>query len=62
MKRTAALKRKLHAIHMKAEKALKEAVAEVIEDHRRSGDPLAIWRDGKVVWVPATKSVSRRPR
>ena len=36
-----------------AEEALKEAVAEVIADHKRTGDPIAILRDGKVVHVPA---------
>ncbi len=35
-----------------AEKALQEAVAEVIADHKRTGDPLIVWRDGKVAHVP----------
>lgn len=33
----------------KALKALENAVAKVVEDHRRSGEPMAVWRDGKVV-------------
>lgn len=37
----------------KAEKALKEAVREVIEEHRRLGRPLYIWRNGKVAKVSA---------
>jgi hypothetical protein len=36
-----------------AEAALKEAVAEVIADHKRTGDPIAILRNGKVINVPA---------
>jgi uncharacterized protein YacL (UPF0231 family) len=36
-----------------AEEALKKAVARVVEEHRRSGEPLAVWRDGEVVHVPA---------
>ncbi|MFH1078824.1 MAG: hypothetical protein V1766_00945 [Pseudomonadota bacterium] len=36
-----------------AEEALKKAVARVVEEHRKSGEPLAVWRDGKVVRVPA---------
>ena len=36
-----------------AEQALREAVREVILDHRRTGDPLVLWRHGKVVKVPA---------
>lgn len=42
-----------------AEKALKEAVREVIKDHERTGDPLAIWRNGKVAYVSA-KSLKRK--
>ena len=33
--------------------ALEAAVEEVIEEHAREGLPLYIWRDGKVVAVPA---------
>jgi len=36
-----------------AEEALKKAVARVMEEHRKSGEPLAVWRDGKIVHVPA---------
>ena len=35
----------------KAEMALRQAVAGVIRNHRRLGEPLAIWRDGRVVMV-----------
>ncbi len=43
------------SLTQKAMRALAEAVAEVVEDHRRRGKPLAVWRDGKAVWVPATE-------
>jgi len=33
--------------------AMKAAIQEVIEEHAREGLPLYIWRDGKVVAVPA---------
>lgn len=36
-----------------AEEALKEAVRETIQDHKRTGHPLAIWRNGKVMHVSA---------
>ena len=36
-----------------AEDALKKAVARVVEEHRKSGEPLPVWRDGKIVHVPA---------
>jgi hypothetical protein len=37
----------------KAEEALRKAVAEAIAEHRRNGVPIAIWRNGKVVRIPA---------
>ena len=33
--------------------AMKAAIEKVIEEHAREGLPLYIWRDGKVVAVPA---------
>jgi hypothetical protein len=33
--------------------ALKAAVENVIEEHAREGLPMYVWRDGKVVAVPA---------
>jgi hypothetical protein len=33
--------------------ALRVAVAEALERHKRAGKPIAVWRDGKVVWVAA---------
>ena len=43
----------------RAEKALKEAVAEAIAEHRRNGVPIAIWRNGKVVLVSADQIMVR---
>lgn len=37
------------------EKQAKEAVREALLDHQRAGNPVAIWRDGKVVIVPPSK-------
>jgi len=37
----------------KAEIALRQAVAGVIREHRRLGEPLAVSRDGRVVMVSA---------
>ena len=31
--------------------ALDEAVRAAILDHKRAGNPIATWRDGKVVWL-----------
>ena len=38
-----------------AMQALTDAVAKVVEDRRRRSKPLAVWRDGKAVWIPATE-------
>lgn len=35
----------------KAEVAMKKAVREVIKRHKKTGRPLAIWQDGKVIHV-----------
>lgn len=45
----------------RAAMAMKEAVDEVIEGHAREGLPLYIWRDGKVVAVPA-EDLRAKPR
>lgn len=34
-------------------KILRSAVRGAILDHKRNGDPIVIWRDGKVDWLPA---------
>jgi len=36
-----------------AQAALSRAVARVVEEHRKSGQPLAVWRDGKAVYMSA---------
>jgi len=36
-----------------AEEALRKVVARVVEEHRKSGEPLAVWRDRKVVRLSA---------
>jgi len=48
------------SLTQKAMRALAEAVAEVVEDHRRRARPLAVWRDGKAVWIPAKEAGALR--
>jgi hypothetical protein len=48
------------SLTQKAMQALTSAVAKVVEEHRRQGRPLAVWRDGKAVWIPATEAVALR--
>jgi Lhr-like helicase len=40
-------------IGIRAEEALKKAVANAIADHKHSDNSIVIWRDGKVVKIPA---------
>jgi len=46
-------KKALTAYGQRALDALHEASAEVIEDRRRRGEPIIVWRDGKLVHEPA---------
>lgn len=39
----------------KAMAAMKKAVKMVIEQHKKSGRPLAIWKNGKTVMISADK-------
>ena len=38
-----------------AEKALKEAVKEVVKENKKAGLPLIVWKNGKVFKIPANK-------
>ncbi len=29
-----------------------EAVQQALLHHKRAGNPIAVWRDGRVVWIP----------
>ena len=44
------------SLTQKAMQALRTAVAKVVEDHQRRGRPLAVWREGKAVWISATEA------
>ena len=49
------------AMAFRAEEALKKAVARAIADHKRTGDPIVVWRDGRVVKIPAEQIEIREP-
>ena len=48
------------SLTQKATQALSEAVAKVVQDHQRQNRPLAVWRDGKAVWISATEAAALR--
>jgi hypothetical protein len=56
-------KNKRSAIRLEtlAEEALKEAVAEVIAEHKFAGYPLAVWRDGRAVHLSPEQIEIREP-
>lgn len=54
--------RTLPLLAYRAEEALRKAVAEAIAEHRRNGIPIAIWRNGKVVCIPADQIQVREPK
>jgi len=39
-------------IGARAVEAMKRAVAEALADHKRAGDPIFVWRNGKVIEIP----------
>ena len=43
--------KKRMSLQDKAEVALKKAVREVVKEHKKTGRPLAVWKDGKVVRI-----------
>ena len=34
------------------QQAMKQAVREALMRHKQAGNPVATWRDGRVVWIP----------
>ena len=48
------------SISERAETALKEAVHGVLLEHKRTGRPVVIWRNGKVAKVPASQLLRKR--
>ncbi len=42
--------------------AIEDAVARAVEEHRRLGNPIAISRDGQVVWIPPEEILPYEPK
>ena len=40
-------------LNQKASQAMRQAVKKVIANHRRSGEPLIVWKNGKIVKIPS---------
>jgi hypothetical protein len=39
----------------KAELAMKSAIREVVENHKKSGRPLAVWKNGRMIRISPSK-------
>lgn len=52
-------KTRLFSWASKAEKALKEAVRDLVLEHKRTGRPLVVWRHGKVARISARRLIRR---
>ena len=37
--------------------AMNKGVRAALLSHKQTGDPICVWRDGKVVWIPADEIV-----
>ena len=46
------------AIALEGERALKDAVAEVVAEHKKTRKPLAVWYEGKAVLMSPDKAVA----
>ena len=43
--------KKRMSLEDKAEEALKKAVRQVVQEHKKTGRPLAVWKNGKTVLI-----------
>ncbi len=49
------MKNKTSKLVRDAYRALRLAVAEALADHKRAGNPIYVWENGKVVRIPANR-------
>lgn len=42
--------------------ALAKAVRAALLEHKRAGNPIAAWQDGRVVWIPPEEIVVDEPQ
>lgn len=54
------MSRKTKSVTSKAEIALKKAVQKVVAEHKRTGEPLIVWKNGKVARISAAQASRKR--
>jgi hypothetical protein len=45
------------ALAKKVEAAVQAAVRDALAAHKRAGNPIAVWENGQVVWIPPDEIV-----
>lgn len=38
---------------VEVDRAFDRAIREALRQHKRAGNPVPIWKNGKIVWIPA---------
>jgi hypothetical protein len=51
--------RQSEELDRKIDAGIKQAVSEALEEHRRMGRAIVVWKDGKVVTVPPSEIPTR---
>jgi hypothetical protein len=46
---------RIFAEGVEIDRAFDRAIREALLQHKRAGNPVPIWKNGKVVWIPASK-------
>jgi hypothetical protein len=45
----------------RVDEAIRKAVQDTLRLHKKLGDPVVAWKDGKVVWIPAAEIELEEP-
>ncbi len=48
---------KLFEEGIEIDRAIQRAVRQAILEHKQAGNPIAVWQDGEVVWIPPEEIV-----
>lgn len=52
----------LNHLHQQIDNGVKKAISEAIEKHRKLGESVAIWENGKVVILPPDRIPPNNPK
>jgi hypothetical protein len=49
------MSRQSEELDLKIDAGIKQAISEALEEHRRMGRSVVVWKDGKVVTIPPSE-------